>query len=77
MNDQTPNRPRLGEIGLMNFAPYLMNRIMGRYNAGFRDEDGGNGPDHAEGPRLGGAVGGRRPADPRAFGLYRDRTIDA
>lgn len=30
--------PRLGEIGLTNFAPYLMNRIMGRYNAGFRDE---------------------------------------
>jgi DNA-binding MarR family transcriptional regulator len=40
MNDQTPQRPRLGEIGLMNFAPYLMNRIMGRYNAGFRDEMG-------------------------------------
>ena len=37
MNDQTPNRPRLGEIGLMNFAPYLMNRIMGRYNALLRD----------------------------------------
>lgn len=29
---------RLGEIGLSNFAPYLMNRIMGRYNAGLRDE---------------------------------------
>ncbi|MBN8629340.1 MAG: MarR family transcriptional regulator [Rhodobacterales bacterium] len=28
----------LGEIGLTNFAPYLMNRIMGRYNAGFREE---------------------------------------
>ena len=28
-------RPRetLGEIGLTHFAPYLMNRIMGRYNA--------------------------------------------
>ncbi len=24
---------RLGEIGLENFPPYLMNRIMGRYNA--------------------------------------------
>jgi len=24
---------RLGEIGLQQFAPYLMNRIMGRYNA--------------------------------------------
>ncbi|MDA4845040.1 MarR family winged helix-turn-helix transcriptional regulator [Hoeflea poritis] len=29
---------RLGEIGLANFAPYLMNRIMGRYNADLRDE---------------------------------------
>ncbi len=30
--------PRLDEIGLQNFAPYLMNRIMGRYNASIRDE---------------------------------------
>lgn len=30
--------PRLGEMGLDNFAPYLMNRIMGRYNAALRDE---------------------------------------
>lgn len=29
---------RLGEMGLANFAPYLMNRIMGRYNASLRDE---------------------------------------
>ena len=29
---------RLGEIGLSNFAPYLMNRIMGRYNANLRQE---------------------------------------
>ncbi|KIC49231.1 transcriptional regulator [Tateyamaria sp. ANG-S1] len=28
----------LGEIGLGNYAPYLMNRIMGRYNASLRDE---------------------------------------
>jgi DNA-binding MarR family transcriptional regulator len=28
----------LADIGLLNFAPYLMNRIMGRYNAGFREE---------------------------------------
>lgn len=27
---------RLGEIGLGSFAPYLMNRIMGRYNASLR-----------------------------------------
>ncbi|GLS87041.1 MarR family transcriptional regulator [Cypionkella aquatica] len=38
MNDETPIVPRLGEIGLTNFAPYLMNRIMGRYNASLRDE---------------------------------------
>lgn len=43
MNDRTkidadiPAR-QLGEIGLSNFAPYLMNRIMGRYNASLRDE---------------------------------------
>lgn len=28
----------LADIGLANFAPYLMNRIMGRYNASLRDE---------------------------------------
>ncbi len=33
-----PAVPRLGEIGLQNFAPYLMNRIMGRYNAALRAE---------------------------------------
>lgn len=50
MNDQGDNpesadqakvdkaAPRLGEMGLDNFAPYLMNRIMGRYNASLRDE---------------------------------------
>jgi DNA-binding MarR family transcriptional regulator len=45
MNDQgnPPEKPdeaapRLGEMGLDNFAPYLMNRIMGRYNASLRDE---------------------------------------
>lgn len=30
--------PRLGEMGLSNFAPYLMNRITGRYNASLREE---------------------------------------
>jgi DNA-binding MarR family transcriptional regulator len=30
--------PRLGEIGLGAFAPYLMNRIMGRYNASLRTD---------------------------------------
>lgn len=32
--------PRLGEIGLANYPPYLMNRIMGRYNASIRAEMG-------------------------------------
>lgn len=40
MKDDTPFTARLGEIGLFNFAPYLMNRIMGRYNASLRDEMG-------------------------------------
>ena len=35
--------PRLGEIGLTNYAPYLMNRIMGRYNASLREEMAGLG----------------------------------
>ncbi len=40
MNEQPPPDllRRLGEIGLQNYAPYLMNRIMGRYNASLREE---------------------------------------
>lgn len=30
--------PTLGEIGLSNFAPYLMNRVMARWNAGLADD---------------------------------------
>jgi DNA-binding MarR family transcriptional regulator len=37
-DDDTTALPRLGEIGLEGFAPYLMNRIMGRYNAALRDD---------------------------------------
>ncbi|WP_259779372.1 MarR family winged helix-turn-helix transcriptional regulator [Aestuariispira ectoiniformans] len=39
-DDEKPvtNLPRLGEIGLRNFAPYLMNRIMARYNHSLREE---------------------------------------
>jgi DNA-binding MarR family transcriptional regulator len=33
-NDDTT----LGEVGLDQFAPYLMNRIMGRYNAAMQEE---------------------------------------
>ena len=48
MTDQSPQKPpatlpRLGEIGLTNYAPYLMNRIMGRYNASLREEMAGLG----------------------------------
>jgi DNA-binding MarR family transcriptional regulator len=44
MNDETPiATQRLGEIGLSNYVPYLMNRIMGRYNASLRDEMAGLG----------------------------------
>lgn len=39
MSDLAPeDLPRLGELGLANFAPYLMNRIMGRYNQTLRAE---------------------------------------
>ena len=38
MNFESPTDLRLGEIGLGNFAPYLMNRIIGRYNASLREE---------------------------------------
>lgn len=35
---ETPPEQSLGEIGLHRFAPYLLNRIMGRYNAQLQDE---------------------------------------
>ncbi|MCI5076058.1 MarR family transcriptional regulator [Oricola sp.] len=40
MNDEAPHMPfmKLGELGLNHFVPYLMNRIMGRYNASLREE---------------------------------------
>ncbi|MCY6379424.1 MarR family winged helix-turn-helix transcriptional regulator [Hoeflea prorocentri] len=34
----TDTLPDLSEVGLNGFAPYLMNRIMGRYNANLRTE---------------------------------------
>lgn len=36
--DEINETRRLGEIGLENYAPYLMNRIMGRYNAALSNE---------------------------------------
>ena len=36
--DAIDNLPDLSEVGLDGFAPYLMNRIMGRYNANLRTE---------------------------------------
>lgn len=38
MTDDPADSLRLGDIGLSNYAPYLMNRIMGRYNASLRAE---------------------------------------
>lgn len=38
VNQVAVDGQRLGEIGLQQFAPYLMNRIMGRYNASLRAE---------------------------------------
>ena len=38
MEDEIAIHPQLVDIGLGNYAPYLMNRIMGRYNAALRDE---------------------------------------
>lgn len=34
--EKKPRASTLGQIGLQQFAPYLMNRIMGRYNASLR-----------------------------------------
>ena len=31
-------RPTMGEIGLNNFAPYLMNRVISRWNANLADD---------------------------------------
>ena len=38
--DSVPRPRTLGEIGLQNFAPYLMNRIMGRYNQSLHEQLG-------------------------------------
>jgi MarR family transcriptional regulator for hemolysin len=35
--EQGETRPTLGEIGLNQFAPYLMNRVMARWNANMSD----------------------------------------
>ena len=37
-SDARDQEPSLGEIGLNNFAPYLMNRIMARWNANVAQE---------------------------------------
>jgi DNA-binding MarR family transcriptional regulator len=36
--DGYETRPAMGEIGLNHFAPYLMNRIMARWNANMAEE---------------------------------------
>ena len=38
VTEKKPPAATLGQIGLRQFAPYLMNRIMGRYNASLRDD---------------------------------------
>jgi DNA-binding MarR family transcriptional regulator len=42
MDERVPEKRQristLGQIGLQQFAPYLMNRIMGRYNATLRED---------------------------------------
>ena len=38
VSDRPARLTSLGDIGLQQFAPYLMNRIMGRYNHTLRDE---------------------------------------
>ncbi len=39
VSEASTSAPRsLGEIGLNQFAPYLMNRIMGRYNESLREK---------------------------------------
>jgi len=37
-NSQVADPPEFSDIGLEGYAPYLMNRIMGRYNANLRAE---------------------------------------
>ena len=36
--DENAKRPTMGEIGLNHFAPYLMNRLMARWNANLSEE---------------------------------------
>jgi DNA-binding MarR family transcriptional regulator len=36
--EREAKRPTMGEIGLNHFAPYLMNRLMARWNANLADE---------------------------------------
>lgn len=36
--DNAPVRPTMGEIGLNHFAPYLMNRVIARWNANLADD---------------------------------------
>jgi hypothetical protein len=56
--------PQLGEIGLEGFAPYLMNRIMGRYNAAMREQMADLGLTTTKGAGAGGVGSDRGPADP-------------
>lgn len=62
--------PRLGEIGLSNYVPYLMNRIMGRYNASLREEMAALGLTTPKMRTLAVLSVIEGPPDPRAGGLF-------
>ena len=76
MKDDTPMVPRLGELGLTHFAPYLMNRIMGRYNASLREEMADQGLTTPKMRALA-VLSVVEAAYPRIGGLYRGRSVNA
>ena len=67
----------LGQIGLQQFAPYLMNRIMGRYNATLREDFRKQGLTIPQVRTLAVLSVMRRRHGQRPLGLYRHRAVDA
>ena len=67
----------LGQIGLQQFAPYLMNRIMGRYNATLRDDLRKQGLTIPQVRTLAVLSVMRRRHRQRPLGLYGHRAVDA
>ena len=66
----------LGQIGLQQFAPYLMNRIMGRYNATLRDDLRKQGLTIPQVRALAVLSVMRRRHRQRPLGLHRHRAVD-